>query len=186
MGGFVTDFEYDWKRHKVPPKQVAQADPLQFMLLEAADQAMQDAGYDKRPFNRENVGVVVGTEFGGDFSCQLQVGLRLPELERHIEDLLTQRGFQPEQAEKVGQRLFRGLIAQALAGPDRRNRQFQHQLAGLADRQDLEPDGRRGRDRRRRISGLAALSISVDMLLARDCDLMICAAGQTPHGLAVL
>ena len=52
LGGFITDFEYDWRRHKVPPKQVAQADPLQFMLLDAADQAMQDAGYDERPFDR--------------------------------------------------------------------------------------------------------------------------------------
>ena len=31
--------------HKLPPKQVAQADPLQFMLLEAADEALKDAGY---------------------------------------------------------------------------------------------------------------------------------------------
>ena len=82
IGGFITDFEYDWRKHKVPPKQVAQADPLQFMLLDAADQAMADAGYDTRPFDRQRVSVVVGTEFGGDFAFQLQMGLRLPELER--------------------------------------------------------------------------------------------------------
>src|SRR5690606_18473568 len=57
VGGFIHGFEYDWKRHKVPPKQVQQADPLQFMLLEASDQAMKDAGYDQKQFNRENVGV---------------------------------------------------------------------------------------------------------------------------------
>ena len=52
----------------MPPKQVQQADPLQFMLLDAADQALIDAGYDKKEFDRTRVGVLVGTEFGGDFS----------------------------------------------------------------------------------------------------------------------
>ena len=47
VGGFISDFEYDWKRHKVPPKQIASADPLQFMLLDAADQALKNAGFDK-------------------------------------------------------------------------------------------------------------------------------------------
>ena len=32
------------------------------------------------------------------------------------------------------------------------------------------------------VSGLAALAVSVDMLLARDCDMMICAAGQKRMG----
>ena len=43
LGGFITDFAYDWRRHKVPPKQVAEADPLQFMLLDAAEQALVDS-----------------------------------------------------------------------------------------------------------------------------------------------
>jgi len=36
-GGFITGYEYDWKKHKVPPKQVMNADPLQFMLLEVPE-----------------------------------------------------------------------------------------------------------------------------------------------------
>ena len=35
----IDGFQYDWRKHKVPPKQIAQANPLQFMLLEAAEQA---------------------------------------------------------------------------------------------------------------------------------------------------
>ena len=38
-GAYITDFEYDWKKHKVPPKQIQSADPLQFMLLDAVDQS---------------------------------------------------------------------------------------------------------------------------------------------------
>jgi acyl transferase domain-containing protein/short-subunit dehydrogenase len=177
VGGFVTDFEYDWKRHKVPPKQVAQADPLQFMLLEAADQAMQDAGYDKRPFNRENAGVVVGTEFGGDFSCQLQFGLRLPELEGYIRESLTLRGFQPEKAAKVGQDYSEALLARWPALIDETGSFSTSSLASRIGKTWNLMGGAAALDVGE-VSGLAALAISVDMLLARDCDLMICAAGQ--------
>ena len=41
LGGFITDFEYDWKRHRIPPKQIARADPLQFMILDAVDAAFR-------------------------------------------------------------------------------------------------------------------------------------------------
>jgi acyl transferase domain-containing protein/NADP-dependent 3-hydroxy acid dehydrogenase YdfG len=177
VGGFVTDFEYDWKRHKVPPKQVAQADPLQFMLLEAADQAMQDAGYDKRPFNRENAGVVVGTEFGGDFSCQLQFGLRLPELEGYIRESLARRGFQPEKAAKVGKDYSEALLARWPALIDETGSFSTSSLASRIGKTWNLMGGAAALDVGE-VSGLAALSISVDMLLARDCDLMICAAGQ--------
>ena len=55
-GGYITDFHYDWRAHKIPPKQIEQADPLQFMLLDAADQALRDAGYDKKAFDRTRDG----------------------------------------------------------------------------------------------------------------------------------
>ena len=89
LGGYITDFAYDWRRHKVPPKQVEEADPLQFMLLDAAEQALIDSGYDKKPFDRERVGVLVGTEFGSDFSTQLELGLKLPYLEKLFRELLA-------------------------------------------------------------------------------------------------
>ena len=41
---------------KSPPKQIAEADPLQFMFLEAAEQALADAGYDRKPLDRDAAG----------------------------------------------------------------------------------------------------------------------------------
>src|SRR5262249_5462590 len=55
LGGFITDYAYDWKRHVVPPKQVEQANPLQFMLLDATEDALRDAGYDSKSFDRARV-----------------------------------------------------------------------------------------------------------------------------------
>lgn len=92
MGGFINDFEYDWRKHKVPPKQIAQANPLQFMLLEAAEQAFREANYLDREFDRKNTAVVVGAVFGGDFGNALYAGLRLPELREHLTQLLSARG----------------------------------------------------------------------------------------------
>ncbi len=41
-GGYLVDYAYDWKKHKVPPKQVDRANPLQFMLLDAAGQTLSE------------------------------------------------------------------------------------------------------------------------------------------------
>ncbi len=54
------DFVYDWRKHKVPPKQVAHANPLQFMLLEAAEQALNEANLMTEAFDRAKTAVVVG------------------------------------------------------------------------------------------------------------------------------
>ena len=93
LGGFVTGFEYDWRKHKIPPKQLQQASPLQFMILDAVDQAIEQANYHHRPFNRQQVGVVVGTVFGGDYSSQLLMGLRLPEFLKLLAESLRRRGI---------------------------------------------------------------------------------------------
>ena len=92
VGGFVRDFAYDWRRHKVPPKQIAAANPLQFMLLEAADAAIADAGGPQAGLDRKRTAVVVGTLFGGDFANQLQMGLRLPETGLILRAALARRG----------------------------------------------------------------------------------------------
>ncbi|MDX1928960.1 MAG: SDR family NAD(P)-dependent oxidoreductase [Pirellulaceae bacterium] len=98
QGGFVRGFEYDWRKHKVPPKQIAQANPLQFMLLEAAEQALRESLCFEREFDRQNTAVVVGSIFGGDFGNALFSGLRLPEFKHHLRLLLIERGLAADTA----------------------------------------------------------------------------------------
>ena len=100
-GGYITDFHYDWRAHKIPPKQIEQADPLQFMLMDSADQALRDAGYDKKAFDRTRAGVVVGTEFGGDFAFQLQMALRLPDMDKILRSLLSRYGVPADRAGQI-------------------------------------------------------------------------------------
>jgi len=121
VGGFVRDFVYDWRRHKVPPKQIAAANPLQFMLLEAADAAIKDAGGPER-LDRMRTAVVVGTLFGGDFANQLQMGLRLPETRTYLEAALRRRGVATADIERIVEAYEKRLLG-ARAG---------HRLASIS------------------------------------------------------
>jgi acyl transferase domain-containing protein len=177
LGGFITDFVYDWRAHKVPPKQVAQADPLQFMLLEAADQALHDAGLHKKSFDRGRTGVVVGTEFGGDFAHQLQVGMRLPDMARALTPILAHYQFSAESVRRIHDRFADALLAHWPALVDDSGSFSTSALASrICKTWDLgggatTVDGAG-------TSSMAALSIAVNMLLSGDCDLMVCAGGQ--------
>ncbi|MCG8587652.1 MAG: SDR family NAD(P)-dependent oxidoreductase, partial [Pirellulales bacterium] len=181
VGGFITNFEYDWRKHKVPPKQVAQADPLQFMLLEAADQAMTDAGYDKKDFDRTRCGVLVGSEFGGDFAFQLQLGLRLPELERHIARILADRGMAQDQAQQIADNYSEALLKQWPALIDETGSFTASSLASRISKTWNLMGGATAIDSGS-ASAMSALTISVDALLAGDADMMICTAGQQRMG----
>ena len=182
LGGFITDFQYDWRAHKLPPKQVAQADPLQFMLLEAADEALKDAGYDRRQLERAGVGVVVGTEFGGDFACQLQMGLRLPPMQQILAASLARRGLAADRIARVQQQFATALLDHWPALIDETGSFSTSSLASrIGKTWDLM--GGAATIDAGAASSLAALAISVDMLLCGDCDMMVCAAGQRRMGL---
>ena len=79
-GGFITDFEADWRRYRVPPKLIERNDPLQFMLLESALDAITDADIQLDHIDRERVGVFMGTVFGSDYALQLSLSIRALEL----------------------------------------------------------------------------------------------------------
>ena len=181
-GGFICDFEFDWRRHMVPPKQVAQADPLQFMLLEAADQALADAGYDKRPFDRKRATVVVGTEFGGDFSIQLQMGLRLPEMQKVIQRSLRQRGIPDSKVELVCQQFTDTLLTSWPALVDETGSFSTSSLASRIGKTWNLMGGAAAIDAGE-ASALAAIRVGLDLLRGGDCDMAICAAGQRRMGL---
>ncbi len=180
-GGFVTDFAYDWRRHKVPPKQVAEADPLQFMLLEASEQALHDAGYDRKPLEREHCGVVVGTEVGGDFCDQLEMGLRLPEMQQVLVELLRTRGVAEPQVQAIKAGFATSLLKRWPSLVDETGSFTSSTLASRVTK-TLDLAGGAVAVDGGSISGLSSLAICCDMLLSGDNDTMICAAGQRRMG----
>jgi len=177
-GGYITDYKYDWRKHKVPPKQVQNANPLQFMLLDAADQALEDSGYKERPLDRKRVGVVVGTIFGGDFADRLQMGLRLPEFSRTLAHYLRQQGVPEDQIESAQDEYKKVLLKYMPALADETGSFTSSTLASKITKTfdlmggALALDAGPG-------SALAAMSASMDILRSGACDMMICAAGQS-------
>ena len=181
-GGYITDFHYDWRAHKIPPKQIEQADPLQFMLMDAADQALRDAGYDKKPFDRTRAGVVVGTEFGGDFAFQLQMALRLPDMGKILRSLLSRCGVTADRAGRIEAKFAEALLRHWPALIDESGSFSTSALASRISKTWDLMGGAAAIDCGEN-SALAALTLAADLLLAGDCDLMVCAAGQRRMGL---
>jgi acyl transferase domain-containing protein/acyl carrier protein len=74
IGGFVSDFEFDWKRWRVPPGTLAQIDIAQQWAVEVAAAALQDAGFiddegvvaSEIKFPRARTGVIFANALGGE------------------------------------------------------------------------------------------------------------------------
>ena len=64
-GGFLGDVPFDPLRYGITPKSVMSIEPLQLLLLECVREAVNDAGYARRPFNRERTAAVLGIGGGG-------------------------------------------------------------------------------------------------------------------------
>ncbi|MFH1152520.1 MAG: SDR family NAD(P)-dependent oxidoreductase [Pseudomonadota bacterium] len=65
LGGFVENFVADPIKFRIPPIAAAAVDRNQFFILEAATQALADAGYEISQIPRERSGVYLGSEGGG-------------------------------------------------------------------------------------------------------------------------
>ncbi|MBT6154257.1 MAG: acyltransferase domain-containing protein [Planctomycetaceae bacterium] len=183
-GGFISDFAYDWKRHKVPPKQISSADPLQFMLLDAADQALKNAGFDEREFDKSRTGVIVGTIFCGEFSSQLNMGLRLPEFKMMLADILRDRGIPDADIDDVAAKYEKILLKHMPALVDETGSFTSSTLASRITKTFDLMGGATAVDSGN-TSAMSALASSIDLLRAGDCDMMLCATGHREMGLSI-
>jgi len=178
-GGVIRGFAYDWRRHKIPPKQLAQASPLQFMILDAVDRALHgEAGGGSRfePL-RGRTGVVAGTMFGGEFATSLQMGLRLPWFRRILAGLLAAEGLDEAARGDLLDAFQERFLARLPALLDETGSFTASSLASRITKSfDLMGGGVA-------IDGgvtaaAAALMACVDQLRAGDNDLMICVSAH--------
>lgn len=181
LGGFLKNYRYDWRKHKVPPKQVEAADPLQFMLLDAVDQAIRNTGMKADEIHRERTGVVIGSVFGGEFGNQLQMGLRLPEFSDKLHNQLAKQGWPIEKIEQTIDAYQALLLARMPALVDETGSFTSSTLASRITKTFDVMGGGSAIDSGG-ISGLAALDLCINILRTGDSDLMICAAGQRNCG----
>jgi NAD(P)H-dependent flavin oxidoreductase YrpB (nitropropane dioxygenase family) len=66
LGAFVEGFQKNPIKFRIPPIAAPSIDRSQFMALEAAHQALEDANYLERDYPRERAGVFIGNASGGE------------------------------------------------------------------------------------------------------------------------
>lgn len=183
VGGYITDYQFDWKTHRVPPKQIAQANPLQFMLIDAARSALAEAGYEELDLARESTAVIVGTIFGGQFAHDLVLGLRLPLIRERLHQALRARGIRDELAERVLGEFEDELFKAKPALLDETGSFTSSTLASRITKELNLAGGAFAVDAGE-CSSLAALDLACGMLRSGRISHAICAAAQRSMDLA--
>ena len=120
-GGFLDDVPFDPIKYGMPPNSLPSVEPLHLLVLEAVGQALDDAGYGERPFDRERASVILGAG-GGVADLGLGYGFRalLPYF-------VTNSGGSSEDADRMIDQLdrllpdwtedsFAGLLMNVAAG----------------------------------------------------------------------
>ena len=148
----------------MPPKSIASVDTMQLMALEVARRTLADAGYDRRPFDRERASVIVGAS-GGTGDVGSQYGLRSELPRASAGELPTAvAGRPPEWTEDT----FAGILLNVIAGRIANRLQFRRRQ--LHHRRRLRLVARRG------VPGV------VTELVAGRSDLVIAGGVDTVQG----
>ena len=94
-GGFLDDIPFDPIPYGITPNSLHSIEPLQLFLLESVRLALADAGYSKRPFNRDRTCAILGIGGGGSpvavaygFRTCIPLLERVPNLEINAAEVL--------------------------------------------------------------------------------------------------
>ncbi|QDU82543.1 Phthiocerol/phenolphthiocerol synthesis polyketide synthase type I PpsA [Polystyrenella longa] len=179
--GNLDHFQYDWRRHKIPPKQLEQEDPLHYFLLEAVDQALADSGLMESGIDLERVGTLVASEMGGDFTDQLQIGLRLPEISRELASILQSHGISAADGETICNEYQEKCLHRWPQVADSTG-SFHH--SSLASRivRSLDLNGPMCVIDNASCSTSSLVESACELLWSGDCDVVICVAGWRHRG----
>jgi len=163
-GGFVADVAFDPVRYGIPPKSLSFIDPLQLLMLVGVDEALRDAGFDRREFPRERSAVIFGFSGGlGELGVNYAVRSGLQHYADVPSELLDRL---PEWTEDS----FPGILPNV--GPGRIANRFD--LGGVNFNVDAAC-----------ASSLAALYVATRELACGDSDVVIAGgidSGQNPFG----
>lgn len=177
LGGYLRDYAFDWRKLMLPPKQMERANPLRFLLLDAVNQALREAGIPKGGKHRSRCAVVIGVNFSSDFGNDLQLGLRLPEIGDALARVLRGHGFSPSDAGELIDAFGKTFLEAKPALLDETGGFTSSSLAsGIAKTFDLMGGALAidaGRD-----TGDAALNAAAAMLRSGAVDSVVCAGGQ--------
>lgn len=114
IAGVVGDFVFDDQRFGYTPEKAARLSRSQQMVLEAAYQAVADAGLldseDRLPQAlRPRTSVIVGSCLGNELSSALHLKYALPQIRAHLERIEAFQALSPEEQQSLVEALRHGL-----------------------------------------------------------------------------
>ncbi|HLZ87392.1 MAG TPA: beta-ketoacyl synthase N-terminal-like domain-containing protein, partial [Puia sp.] len=109
-GGFLPVVDFDPVEFGIPPQSLAAIEPAQLLSLLVAREALKNAGYADREFDRENVSVIMAADGGNDLENLYRFRGLFPQL----------LGEMPKELDAALPRLtedsFPGVLANVIAG----------------------------------------------------------------------
>ncbi|HEX5944819.1 MAG TPA: beta-ketoacyl synthase N-terminal-like domain-containing protein, partial [Acidimicrobiales bacterium] len=161
-GGFLPDIPFDALAYGIPPASLAAIEPTQLLSLKVAADALADAGYEDRPFDRERTSVIFGAEGGTDQSGAHGFRALFPsflgEMPADLADWLP----------RISEDSFPGLLTNVIAGR-------------IANRLDL--GGKNLTVDAACASSLAALDAACAELAAGGSDTVLCGGADLHNGI---
>ncbi|MGW6932108.1 SDR family NAD(P)-dependent oxidoreductase [Lentzea sp. NPDC054927] len=151
-GGFLPRTAFDPLAYGIPPASLTSIEPAQLLALEVSAQALKDAGYATRVFDRERTSVIFGAEAGADLANAYTVRTALPALGiRGLDDHLP----------ALTEDSFPGVLGNVISGR-------------VANRLDL--GGANYTVDAACASSLAALDVACKELVGGTSDMVLCGA----------
>ena len=106
IGGFVEEFEFDWRRWRQPPGSIPQIDPCQLWAVTVSADALDDAGYGEggKVLDRARTGVVFANALGGENRSESNLRVFSQEMRK----IAIDNGVTPEQADAMVEKICEG------------------------------------------------------------------------------
>ncbi len=113
IGGFVTDFEFDPLKFRIPPSVAKKMDRTQKLAVACVADALEDAGLKPEHLKGKKVGIVIGNSMGGETTDRYAERLSLPRAVDVLKESFKQAGLDPASGEAAieifRQRYLEGL-----------------------------------------------------------------------------
>jgi acyl transferase domain-containing protein/NAD(P)H-dependent flavin oxidoreductase YrpB (nitropropane dioxygenase family) len=163
-GGFLPRIPFDPLRYGIPPTSLGNIEPAQLLSLEAARQALEDAGYGDqgREFDRSRTSVIFGAEPGSDLANAATMRAVLPSYYGKVPEGLD------DQLPRPTEDFFPGMLANVIAGR-------------IANRLDL--GGANYTVDAACASSLAAVDVACKELTAGTSDVVLCGGADLHNGI---
>ncbi|MEO0373277.1 MAG: SDR family NAD(P)-dependent oxidoreductase [Cyanobacteria bacterium P01_A01_bin.17] len=99
----IDGFEFDWVQRRIPKTVIESADIAQWLALDVAIKAAQDAGYTRDNIPTERTGVLLGNTLTGEFSRSTNMRMRWPYVRRALIAASKAKGLTTEAIDSLAE-----------------------------------------------------------------------------------